>query len=191
MVKGFQSFIMSNLLLVFAAVVFVINHGSKTPIFIFIFFAEIFIVLLSFIACFNRQNHHAISGNKSSFSNKEWIGLLLTIIKTSLLSLGFTGIGIKFPSTIVILILVINFMFALYSILFHTIALKLYKANVYDEKSGVLDFTFKYIAILFSGINFYVQTKLLNLPLVVNKIFAIVFVLFLLWQSILVISVFE
>ncbi len=101
--------------------------------------------MLSFIACFNRQVNHVISGHKSRFSEKEWIGLLLTITITSLLSLGFAGIGVPFPSTIVMLVLVINFMFALYSILFHPVALKLYKANVYDEKSSVLDFTFKYI----------------------------------------------
>lgn len=84
-----------------------------------------------------------------------------------------------------------NFMVSLYSIVFHPVALAIYEANVFQEKTTMLDYIFKYIAIFFSGINYYVQMILLNLPLLLNKLIAIVFVLFLLWQGFGVIAIFD
>ncbi len=70
-------------------------------------------------------------------------------------------------------------MAAAYSVLFHPFALRIYEANVFQERETILDYVFKYIAIYFSGINYYVQLTLLKLPLLLNKLLAIVFVLLL------------
>lgn len=82
-------------------------------------------------------------------------------------------------------------MVSLYSILFHPIALGIYESNVFQKKTTLFDYIFKNIAIFLSGINYYVQMILLRLPLLLNKLIAIVFVLFLVWQVFGVIAIFD
>ncbi|BAC14768.1 hypothetical protein [Oceanobacillus iheyensis HTE831] len=116
---------------------------------------------------------------------------MITFIILSLFSLIFIGLSIPYPSTIVMLVLITNFMVALYSIVFHPVAIAIYEANVFGKKTSLLDYIFKYIAIFFSGINYYVQKILLKLPLILNKLIAIVFVLVLLWQASLILGIFD
>ncbi|WP_269411256.1 hypothetical protein [Lentibacillus daqui] len=84
-----------------------------------------------------------------------------------------------------------NFIVSLYSVIFHPVALGIYQANVFQEKTTLMDYIFKYVAIFLSGINYYEQMILLRLPLLVNKVIAIVFVLFLLWEGFGVIAIFD
>lgn len=51
--------------------------------------------------------------------------------------------------------------------------------NVFREKESINDYTFKYIAILFSSLNYYVQVALKGIPLILNKLFAIIFAIVL------------
>ncbi|GLO67481.1 MULTISPECIES: hypothetical protein [Oceanobacillus] len=193
--SGIKSFVKLNIVLFLIVLMFFINYfawndDSKVSIFIFIIFAEPFIILYSTINCFKPyEKIKKIEFDKEQ--PKEWIALSIVIIFLSLFSLIFLGANIPYPSTIIFLILMTNFMVALYSVFFHPVAIGFYEANVYSEKSTVFDYIFKYIAIFFSGINYYVQITLLKLPLFINKLIAIVFVLLLLWQAFGVIGLFE
>ncbi|WP_272031733.1 hypothetical protein [Oceanobacillus kimchii] len=193
--SGIKSFVKLNIVLFLIVLMFFINYfawndDSKVSIFIFIIFSEPFIILYSTINCFKPyEKIKKIEFDKEQ--PKEWIALSIVIIFLSLFSLIFLGANIPYPSTIIFLILMTNFMVALYSVFFHPVAIGFYEANVYSEKSTVFDYIFKYIAIFFSGINYYVQITLLKLPLFINKLIAIVFVLLLLWQAFGVIGLFE
>lgn len=190
--SGFLTFIKSNLLLVLVFLVFIVNMDELRYVFIIIFLlvAESFIVVLSFVACFKKKIRKKVKV-KEKKNKTEWLGFGITIILLSLFSLIFLGANIPYPSTLIFLMLMTNFMVSLYSIVFHPVALAIYEANVFQEKTTMLDYIFKYIAIFFSGINYYVQMILLNLPLLLNKLIAIVFVLFLLWQGFGVIAIFD
>lgn len=194
--RGIRFFFLSNIVLVSIILVFIINKtywpqaDSSTAVIMFAFFAEIFIIILSIIACIKSKKEIRKIG-KSGEWLKERIGALIAFILLSLLSLIFLGLDIPYPSTLILCIIFTNFMVALYSILFHPVALGIYEANVYQEKTTVLDYVFKYIAIYFSGINYYVQmTLLLRIPLFLNKLIAVIFVLFLLWQAVILIGIF-
>ncbi|WP_269411258.1 hypothetical protein [Lentibacillus daqui] len=176
---------------------FVINKNSwpedeLTGVYVFLFvFAEPASILLSIISCFSPDKMAFPRKMKWSHSKEEWIGFGIAVVGLSLFSLIFLGAGVPWPSTIVFLMLMTNAMFALYSILFHPITIGLYRANVYDKKETIADYIFKYIAICFSGVNYYIQLTLLRLPLLINKLFAIVFALILIWQAFTVIGVFN
>ncbi|WP_343271357.1 hypothetical protein [Lentibacillus songyuanensis] len=127
--------------------------------------------------------------DKKIFKN-EWCGMLIALLATSLLSLFMLPAGIPFPSTIIFVVLAINFFAAVYSIIFHKVAIGIYEQNVFEEKDGIMDYTFKYIAVLFSGFNYRVQVTLQKLPLIFNKPIAVIFVLILAMQFIIAGTVF-
>ncbi|MEN1967808.1 hypothetical protein WMZ97_06960 [Lentibacillus sp. N15] len=193
---GFFAFIKSNMLLILIILVLVINKSEWRYddglgyVMMYLVFAEIFIVFLSFLACIKPYVGKDLEENKKE-RNKEWLGFGITFIALSIFSLLFLGANIPYPSTLIFLILMTNFMVSLYSIVFHPVALGIYQANVFQEKITVMDYTFKYVAIFLSGINYYVQMILLRLPLLVNKVIAIVFAFFLLWQWFGVIAIFD
>ncbi len=166
------------------------QYDGFVSVVMFITFAEVFIFILSLIACIKpKQEKRKTESNGDR--DMERVGALIAFILLSLLSLIFLGLDIPYPSTLILCIIFTNFMVALYSILFHPIALGIYEANVYQEKTTMLDYIFKYIAIYFSGINYYVQmTLLLRIPVLLNKLIAIIFVLFLLWQAVILIGIF-
>ncbi|MBP3040679.1 hypothetical protein J9303_14400, partial [Bacillaceae bacterium Marseille-Q3522] len=51
----------------------------------------------------------------------------------------------------------------------------LYEVNVYEGKKSMLGYATKYIAIMTSGINYYVQNVINRLPFLLNKLVAILF----------------
>ena len=144
---GIRFFFLSNIVLVSIILVFIINNtywlqaDSSTAVIMFAFFAEIFIIILSIIACIKPKKEIRKIG-KSGERLKERIGALIAFILLSLLSLIFLGLDIPYPSTLILCIIFTNFMVALYSILFHPVALGIYEANVYQERTTVLDYVF-------------------------------------------------
>ncbi len=193
--KGFYFFIKANLLLICMVILFLLNRSSwggegNFIVGIFIGFNELFLIPLSIVACFKPQTKDAKSKADRRIAKNEWIGAGVAFIATSILSLVFLAV-IPYPSTLLYLILITNFMVAAFSVIFHNVAIGIYEANVYSEHKSVMDYTFKYIAVLFSGLNYCVQITLLNLPLIINKLVAVIFVLLLLWQSFMVGGVFD
>lgn len=194
--SGFLTFIKSNIILMFFFLIFMVNgnewrYDGINFVILFLFIAESFLVILSLLACFNTQVGNDLKKSKQKKSNKEWLGFGINFIALSIFSLLFLGANIPYPSTLIFLILITNAMASVYSVIFHPIALGIYQANVFQEKTTVMDYIFKYVAIFLSGINYYVQTILLRLPLLLNKIIAIVFALFLLWQWFVVGTIFD
>ncbi|MEN1967812.1 hypothetical protein WMZ97_06980 [Lentibacillus sp. N15] len=183
---GLFAFLKSNILLILVLLILVINksewrYDGSSYVLIFLVFAEIFIAVLSFLACIKPYVGKDLKENQEK-SNKEWLGFVVNFIALSIFSLLFLGANIPYPSTLIFLILITNAMASVFSVVFHPVALGIYQANVFQEKTTMMDYTFKYVAIFLSGINYYVQMILLRLPLLVNKVIAIVFVLFMLWQ---------
>ncbi|MGY0694826.1 hypothetical protein ACW2QC_18930 [Virgibacillus sp. FSP13] len=192
--SGFAFFLKANILLILFVLIFMVNktawqYDGVTSVKMFAVFAEVFIILLSIVACI-KPNKSGCNGNIVEQS-KEWIGALIAFVFLSVFSLIILGTNIPYPSTLIFLILVTNLMVSLYSIVFHPIALGIFEANVFQKKTTMLDYIFKYIAIFLSGISYHVQMTLLKLPLLINKLIAIVFVLFLLWQWFGVIAIFN
>lgn len=190
---GFKFFLKSNALLLIINLIFLINFNRWNGyggMLLFSLQAEVLIILLSFINCFKNSKPKVQYKQENGLSQNEWAGLLVAIIFVCLFSLFFIGADVPFPSTIIILLVLMNFMAALYSVIFHSIAIGLYKANVYDTSGTTLGYIFKYIAILFSGVNYFVQITLLKLPIIISKLLSILFVLFLLWQTAMILITF-
>ncbi|MEN1967810.1 hypothetical protein WMZ97_06970 [Lentibacillus sp. N15] len=166
------------MLLILILLVFVINIGEwrydgKGYAIVFFVFSENFIVFLSLLACIKPIVGKGLKGNQKD-NEKEWLGFGIIFIFLSLFSLPFLGANIPYPSTLIFLILITNAMVSVYSVVFHPIALGIYRANVFQEKTTMMDYIFKYVAIFLSRINYYVQMILLRLPLLINKPIAIV-----------------
>ncbi|MCJ0929954.1 hypothetical protein MST22_02100 [Virgibacillus halodenitrificans] len=147
---------------------------------IFILFPQPFLILLAIIAAVRKVE----KSKKYQFRNKkdEWIGLASAVTALFLFSLLFLGAAIAFPSTIVFLGITTNFMAAAFSVVFHPITIALYEANVFDKRNTKMDYFYKYIAIFTTGINYHTQQLLRSVPLVINKLLAVIFVLLLIWQ---------
>ncbi|MFS0750486.1 hypothetical protein [Oceanobacillus sp. 1P07AA] len=194
-VHGFKYFLMTNILLAIFTAIFFINKSGwqvngSTSVEMFVAFAQPFVILLSIIAGFKPyEKIKKIKFDKEQ--SKEWTALLIAIILISMFSLVFLGANIPFPSTLIFGMLSMNFMVALYSIIFHPFAIRIYEANFYQGDKSLLDNVFKYLSIYLMGINYFVQKQLLKLPLIINKLVAIIFVLFLVWQMFIVVDIFN
>ncbi|MFD1334459.1 hypothetical protein ACFQ4N_02540 [Oceanobacillus iheyensis] len=192
---GFKCFLMTNILLAIITAIFFINKSGwqvdgSTSVEMFVVFAQPFVILLSIIACFKPyEKIKKIEFDKEQL--KEWIALLIAIILLSLFSLVFLGVNIPFPSTLIFGMLSMNFMVALYSIIFHSFAIRIYEANFYRGDKSLLDNVFKYLSLYLMGVNYFVQKQLQKLPLLINKLVAIIFVLFLVWQMFIVVNIFD
>ncbi|WHX26441.1 hypothetical protein QNH47_00895 [Virgibacillus halodenitrificans] len=192
--KGITFFLKSNIILLILMLLLLTNTFSWKEdriglIVMMLASAELYILLLSILTIIipRETNKKKIE----RFSKSEWIGLLLVIIFISIFSLVFTGAELPFPSTIIMLILVMNSMIAFFSLVFHKLSIILYEANVYPENDSITNYIFKYIAIVFSGLNYYVQSILDRMPLLINKLLAIVFLLLLIWENMLLLFYFE
>lgn len=182
--NGFQFFVKVNIILLITTVLFLINKGTwrsvgEDKVTVFIFTFECLIILYSIFACINPEQGQKQHRVKERISKKEWIGMAIAIFSTSLLSLFMLPANLPFPSTVIFLILSTNLLAAFYSVIFHNTAIRIYELNVFKEKERITDYTFKYIAILFSSLNYYVQVALKGLPLLLNKLFAIIFAIVL------------
>lgn len=193
--RGVRFFLKANILLVLFILIFMVNktdwkYDGRISVITFTTFAEAFVILLCIIACIKPNGNNRSKGITRK-QPKEWLGALIAFVFLSLFSLLFLGANIPYPSTLIFFMLISNAMVSAYSILFHPIALGLYEANVFQRKTTMFDYIFKYIAIFLSGISYYVQRTLFKLPLLLNKLIVITFVLLLLWQWFMMISIFD
>ncbi len=193
--NGLWFLLKANIMLAILIALFTLNRtewrsdgAGKVSTFIFMF--ECLFILLSIFACLKPEKGIVKQRTNKKISQKEWIGMVIAIISTSLLSLFMLPAGIPFPSTIILVVLAINFFAAIYSVVFHKVAIGIYELNVFKEKDGITDYTFKYIAIIFSGLNYNVQVNLQKLPLIFNKPITIIFVFILAMQFIIAGTIF-
>ncbi|MFC0236557.1 hypothetical protein [Fictibacillus phosphorivorans] len=108
------------------------------------------------------------------------ISIFLTILFVSLFSLIFVGIDIPFPTTMIMLLLLTNAIFAFFSIFVQRVIIKLYQHNYVTNKKGVLSLINKYTTFAFFSLNHSVQSVLSQLPLILNKLLALIFFFLLL-----------
>ncbi|WP_121614583.1 hypothetical protein [Virgibacillus halodenitrificans] len=193
--EGITFFAKANFILLIFLFLFISRMDYKslggdelTISFLIIVSAELFIITLSIFTW--RSPRKKVTKQKP-FSKNEMLGMLIAIIILFAFSSLFVVAGLPIPTTLIMLILITNFMFALYSLLFHNVAILIYESNVHASSGSIISYVFKYIAIAFSGLNYFVQTTLRNTPLLVNKLFAVVFVILLLWENSLVLFYFD
>ena len=118
------------------------------------------------------------------------IGLMIAIVIMTLISFVFTGLDIPFPSTYLALMMTTNAIAAFIAIILQKATILIYEGNVRKEKNSIFDYVFSYIAIGFSGINYYVQKVLNRLPFLLNKLLAIIFFLILFFQLFMIADVY-
>lgn len=93
------------------------------------------------------------------------IGLALAMGVWTIIALFLKGIDIPIPSSYIALIITTNAIFAFFSIFVQRLVVTLYEVNVFEEAKSIPGFFFKYIAIITSGVNYYVQNVLNRLLL--------------------------
>lgn len=153
--------------------------------------AELLIIPVSLLTWRKQAESKKQKVFKFPFSKNEWIGLGIATVSLSLFSLIFLGAGVPFPVTLVILTLMTNFMAALYSILFAPITINIHEANMYDDTGTIWSYIFKYIAIVFSGLTWFVHRTLFKMHFLVNKLFALLFVALLIWEAFMIMLYFD
>uniref|UniRef100_A0A7U4DL35 Uncharacterized protein n=1 Tax=Geobacillus sp. (strain Y4.1MC1) TaxID=581103 RepID=A0A7U4DL35_GEOS0 len=83
--------------------------------------------------------------------------MAVAFIIISLLSLGFLGIDVPFPSTYILLWLTTNMMYAFLAVFWQRLAFLIYYANVHDKQTSIMDYLRKYAMFFFISLNYYVQ----------------------------------
>jgi hypothetical protein len=121
----------------------------------------------------------------------KYYSFILSVLFCSLFSLIFVGIDIPFPSTIVLLLLLSNAIFAFFSILAQRAVIGLFDYNSYTDKQGIIFLFIKYVTLALFGLNYFVQLVLNRLPFLLNKLFALLFFGLLLIQWFIVIVIFN
>lgn len=106
-----------------------------------------------------------------------YIGFFLAALVCSIPAFLFSS-DFPIPSAYLLLALLTNLIFSFASIFMQTIILRLYEINVYEEKKGILDYTFHYLAMFFSGVNYHIQLIFNRTPFILNKLFACIFCFF-------------
>ena len=119
------------------------------------------------------------------------IGFALAIGVWTFIAYLSTGINIPIPSSYINLMIVANAIFALFSIFMQRLVIILYEVNVLEEPKSLGGYFFKYIAILTSGVNYYIQNVLNRLPFIMNKLASILFFVFLVVIGIGVMGIFN
>ncbi|WP_338778776.1 hypothetical protein [Metabacillus sp. FJAT-52054] len=109
-------------------------------------------------------------------------GYGIGLVFLTLVSLLMGSNGIPYPSSILLLLLFINSIFALFSIIIPKPILRLYETNVFENKRTVSNYLFEFLAVAFSGLNYYTTNVLYRLPLFIRLPLHILFYLLLLWQ---------
>jgi hypothetical protein len=107
------------------------------------------------------------------------IGFAINVVIWTLLALPLLRVDIPIPSSCIAMVIMINGIFAFSSIFIQRGFIVLYENNVFEKPKSILDYTFKYFAILSSGINYYIQVLFRRLPFIVNKLASILFLIFL------------
>ncbi|WP_282142504.1 hypothetical protein [Cytobacillus oceanisediminis] len=107
------------------------------------------------------------------------------------ISLFLNGIDIPIPSSYIALMITANAVFAFFSIFAQKLVITLYEVNVYEKPKTLLDYCFKYIAIITSGINYHIQNLLNRLPFILNKLASVFFFIFLIFTGFGLMAVFN
>lgn len=107
------------------------------------------------------------------------------------ISLFLNGIDIPIPSSYIALMITANAVFAFFSIFAQKLVIILYEVNVYEKPKTLLDYCFKYIAIITSGINYHIQNLLNRLPFILNKLASVFFFIFLIFIGFGLMAVFN
>lgn len=103
------------------------------------------------------------------------ISLALAVGVWTFIALSFKGINIPIPSSYIALMMMTNTIFAFFSIFVQRLVIVLYEVNVFEEPKSISGYFFKYIAIVTSGVNYYVQNVLSRLPFILNKLGSVLF----------------
>jgi hypothetical protein len=119
------------------------------------------------------------------------IGLALAVAVWTIIALFLNGIDIPIPSSYIALMITTNAIFAFFSIFVQRLVVTLYEVNVFEEPKSIPGFFFKYIAIITSGVNYYVQNVLNRLPFIVNKLASILFFAFLMVAGFSIMTIFN
>lgn len=155
--KNSLSFLFKNLAILIGMItLFIVSGGSIVGIVIFSSSYLIFAFCISILASYKPEKKNRYIDIKR-FTKKEIWGLVIAFVVSSLLSLVFTLIEIRYPGSFVMLIFSGNFFMSFYSILFHRAAIYLYESSVYDRSESIKEYTFKYLNIITFGINYEVQ----------------------------------
>lgn len=110
---------------------------------------------------------------------KKIVGLIINVVIWNLLALPLLGVDIPIPSSYIAMMIMINGIFAFFSIFIQRGVIVLYESNVFEEPESILDYAFKYFAILSSGINYYIQVLFRRMPFIINKLASVLFLIFL------------
>ncbi|MCY7837150.1 hypothetical protein [Bacillus haynesii] len=177
----------SNAILMLLVVLLLINipywnrDDSGISLFLFIFFAECFLVLLSLVYGFNTKKIYA-SPRKKIFKKSNLIVGTITVIAISLF-LGFVlREHIPYPSALLYMSLTINFIMAIISLLFPNWVIKQYEFNIYEESSGWINDFLRYFLFIAWAINYEVQVVLARLPFLLQRLMGIVFIIVLVFS---------
>ncbi len=119
------------------------------------------------------------------------IGLALAMGVWTIITLFLKGIDIPIPSSYIALMITTNAIFAFFSIFVQRLVVTLYEVNVFEEPKSIPGFFFKYIAIITSGVNYYVQNVFNRLPFIVNKLASVLFFVFLIVAGFSIMSIFN
>jgi hypothetical protein len=199
--RGIRIFLQSHLFLLFIIFLFLINKNQWTNnafVTFSTFFSgfELFFILLFLPSCFvpnlpTLSIHRIIQAITKKRERNEWVGMAIAFIIFTLVSLIFLPANIPYPSTYVQFWLASNIMFALISVLFQRLVFFYYDAAVKAKPKSVLDYFYKYCGLFMLGFCYYIQQILSRMPLLLNKLFAILFLLLVVWQFFMVVGVFN
>ncbi|KGX86553.1 hypothetical protein N781_16140 [Pontibacillus halophilus JSM 076056 = DSM 19796] len=157
----------------------------------FVTVSEILIILFSILTKFTPKKR-VRTKHTFNFRNKnEVIGFLLATLVCVLISFSYTTM-MDFPSALLSLVFLFNGIFVFLSLIIHPLIIYLYEVNVFEkDQHSVLDFTFKYIAIFVSSINYYVQRELSELPFLLNKFLALIFAIIWMFHTLFFMGIFD
>ncbi|ANC78681.1 hypothetical protein ABE65_018510 [Fictibacillus phosphorivorans] len=119
------------------------------------------------------------------------LSIILTILFISLFSLIFVGIDVPFPTTIIMLLLLTNAIYAFLSIFVQRFIIELYKHNTSTDKNRFFSCLNKYTTFAFFGLNHSVQLTLTRLPLLINKLLALLFFFLILFNWLIILIIFN
>jgi hypothetical protein len=122
---------------------------------------------------------------------KNFAAFVLAVGIWTVFAIFLTGIDVPIPSSYIALLITSNVVFAFFSIFVQRLVITLYEVNVLEEPKSIPGFFFKYIAIITSGVNYYVQNVLNRLPFIVNKLASVLFFVFLVVAGFSMISIFN
>jgi hypothetical protein len=199
--RGIRFLLQSQLFLVIIIFLFLFNKNewtNNTFVTFSMFFSgfELFFILLFLPACFapnlpEMSIHRFIQVITKKRERNERIGMTIAFVIFTVVSLIFLSANIPYPSTFVQFWLTTNMMFALISVFFQRLVFFYYHAAVKKDLKRISDYFYKYCGIFMLGFCYYIQQILSRLPFLLNKLFAVLFLLLLVWQFFVVIGIYN